>query len=174
MTSKTLTGGYSSGYLLKSNYSYVTVTNTGSVGGTGLELHTAGQSCVNSGVLSANASAKNDGVALDNDVGGIVTNNGSIYGYWGVKAAGDSINVFNNGTGVITGFINGINLEAGGSVSNYSTIDGDTGILVSGAGVNISGGAANVYNTGKILAGSFLSGGTGVSVAMAARTTPRR
>src|SRR5271157_3674276 len=141
MTTKTISGGVPGGYVLASKYSYVSVTNTGSVGGAGLGLHSSGQSGVNLGTLYGVISTKHDALALDNDVGGSFINLGSINGYWGVKGSGDSVNLENDGS--ISGIQYGVNLQAGGTITNVGV--GAT-IYSFGTAVDIAGGAGDVVN----------------------------
>ena len=128
MTTKTIGAGnggahngtYTSGYTL-TGFGFVTVTNTGTVEGTGLALKTAGQSVTNSGVLSGDMSLKDAGLALNDDTGGVAVNFGSISGYIGVKATAAPITLTNNAS--IYGSKMGVQLQAGGSVSNLATIE---------------------------------------------------
>ncbi len=152
MTTKIINKGYPTGLSVASKYNYVSITSTGSVGGTGL-IANGYATVVNYGTLNAVAADHTQGVYLN--LGGAVLNGSTIYGYVGVKSStpfGTAVaagQVTNGGT--ISGQKDGIELLNGGYVTNYAAISGGR------YGVDITNADGVVYNVGTILSRYTLS-----------------
>lgn len=82
MATKTIHSGYASGLTVGPSYTQVTVTSSGSVGGSGLVLEATGVSLSNYGLLEASTASGTRAVYLD--FGGTVYNEASIYGFIGI------------------------------------------------------------------------------------------
>jgi len=118
MTTKTISGTYSSGYFLSTNFDAVSITASGSVGGVGL-LTSAFTSVTNSGHLEA--SLGNDGVILGGG-GGSLANAGSGYIRGGAAKAASGAGADGNTGG------------AGAYLTVYASITDTLGDIVGGAG----------------------------------------
>jgi hypothetical protein len=149
MTTKILTGGYSSGYYLNTfKYSGVELTKTATMGGSGLYSYNPTQ-VTNFGDIAVLASY--DGVDLAS--GGTVTNGdffdaGKIYGDTGI-VTGSYAEAQGRGTVVnysyVGGRTTGIRLINGGQVTNTGFIRGQ-----SSCGVKIVSSDSTVNNSGTI------------------------
>jgi uncharacterized protein YhjY with autotransporter beta-barrel domain len=145
-----------------------TITNSGSIYTTGLLSAVVGltssSTITNSttGVIDSNVLA----IAIVN--GGTIINSGSITGVAGVYATTSSAYVTNNAGGIITGtgFGNGLEIEAGGIVTNSGTITGggdgvyvktDTATVTNNTGALIYGGSHGLELT---LGGTVVNSGT--------------
>ena len=138
MTTKTISGTYSAGYLLNSKYSTVSITASGSVGGFGL-VTSAFTSVTNSGHLEA--SGGNDGVILGGG-GGSLGNAPSGYIRGGAAKAASGAGADGNAGG------------AGAYLTVYASITDNVGDIVGGAGgAGVAGGGMAGPNGG--------GGGTG-------------
>ena len=82
MTTQTIST-YDQGYTLKSAYSYLTITSTGTVGIDSLTLKYNSQSVTNSGQILGSEFFTANGINISSDSGGVVNNNGTIYGLIG-------------------------------------------------------------------------------------------
>lgn len=143
----TISGGANAGIYGDNSQTSWTITNAGSVSGNpGIHLETSGTLTNTGAITSAGAT----GVYLN--AGGVVNNGdinhtgASITGYtYGVQIAGAAGTVFNFGTitanSPVTNYGPGIELKAGGAVTNYAsgTISGVTnGIYATGAPVTVT------------------------------------
>jgi hypothetical protein len=138
MATKTLTGGYPSGYTLKTKYDGLYITSSASVGGGGV-VATTYADVQNAGVVKAAISSGVNGVNLE--AGGYVYNTGHIYGGTGLLTSGAYSTVDNFGS--IGGYRDAVHVGDGGLVANLGTITGGTN------GVN-GYGTVNVQNYGFI------------------------
>jgi len=179
MTTKTIAGTYSAGYLLNSSFSIVTITSSGSVGGFGL-VTSALATVKNSGHLQATNGGNgvtlgSGGGAVDNYVGGVIRGGQAITqshrgtaGYAGGAGAAltiyDRINNYASivgGGGGVGGTLagaggvggDGVSAHAGGSIYNVFR-----GVIEGGGGG--TGGAANQFY--PKFAGAGGAGGAGV------------
>ena len=166
----TISGVVAAGTIAPNTDSYVTVTPSGYVGGTGLALKSPGQSVTNSGVLSGDIGDQDDGLALNDDTGGVAVNLGSISGYAGVKATTVPITLTNDAS--IYGSRFGVQLQAGGAVNNGATgiwsaeIRGYVGVYIGSGTVtnfgtifgtsqsDVGGGGVLLIDGGKITNGA--------------------
>jgi len=167
MTTKVLTGTYSSGYALAAPITTLSIAASGYVEGRGVATAiaaTASYTVTNDGRIREADSYLANAVYLTH--GGRVTNGSAadgsarIEGWRGVWIKNDRGAVTNDGT-IIGDVRSGVLLTAGGVVTNGGVHD--TGAFIEGqtAGVGISGGAGTLVNFGTI-AGEVLfpNGGT--------------
>jgi hypothetical protein len=176
MTTKTISGTYSAGYILHSNYSTVSITSSGSVGGFGLIVQAA--TVDNSGHLGGT----NGAAAL------YMSGVGSIYNETGgvMQGANATVGTTSGGAGYVGA--DGIHALASTSIVNYGDVFGGVGGTgadnapkenaggAGGAGVQfkstgtlhntfvVYGGEGGVGGAGYGLGGTGGQGGAGVVV----------
>ncbi len=158
MTTKTISGTYSAGYLLNSSFSTVDITASGSVGGFGLV--TSGQAMIqNYGHLEAQFGA--NGVTMGNGGGGLVNHAGGyIRGGLATTASGAGAAGHTGGAGVALS-VYGIVHALGGDIVGGG---GSAGIAGSFGGDGGSGGAGvTVHSSGQLYNRSYVFGGAGAA-----------
>ena len=168
MTTKTLTGTYTAGYLLNSKFDLVTITSRGSVGGFG--LITNGFAAVsNDGHLLATNGA--NGLTLGSSGGSL--NNQSV----GVVEGGQAIGSSGAGAAGRAGG-DGVYLTAYGSVANaYLISGGGGGAGIAGAfgGYGGGGGAGAAFHGGQLTNNrGQISGGEGGAAGASSYSTQVR
>jgi hypothetical protein len=163
MTTRTLTGSYSSGYTLNASYSALVATTTASVGGIGIVADTLA-TVTNSGAVAAAAAAagteQHAGILLS--AGGEVVNFGAVAG--GVGSVGIAYSYDGDPGG------NGVDI-ASGSITNYGTITGGQGGAAGKSGGFGGSGGNGVYLSGASSvtnAAGTISGGAGGGGALSA------
>jgi len=157
MTTKTISGTYSAGYLLSGNYSAVTVTSSGSVGGFGLLTTNANVQVNNSGHLEATngglgVSLLGSGEGLTNHAGGYIEG-GRAIGASGAGSPGNSggAGAYLKSYGTIRS--SGNMVGGGGGAGVAGSFGGDGGLGGEGATFHAGGYLGNVYG--------YMSGGRG-------------
>jgi hypothetical protein len=171
MTTKTISSGYPSGITVAASYTYVTITSTGSIGGSGAYIAGAA-TVVNDGTAKGSGAVGSYGINLGK--GGEVINYGYVYGFEALRGhvAGSGViaaTVHNSGT--IVGVQDGIQLLDGGTIVNgygvsSGSIEGsrngvyvsaaasatitNNGYIVGGTGAGINLVTGSIYNTGII------------------------
>ena len=160
MTTKTISGTYSSGYLLNGSFNAVDITASGSIGGFGLV--TSGQANIqNYGHLVAQFGA--NGVTMGHG-GGSLTNHigGYVRGGLGITASGAGAAGNAGGAGAylsVYGSVfsfGGDVVGGGGSAGIAGSFGGDGGF--GGASVNLHSGG-ELYNKNYVIGGSGAAGG---------------
>jgi hypothetical protein len=155
MTTKILTGSYASGYTFGSPITTLSVTSTGSIGGTGLQSGSGGAySVINDGTVNGQF-----GIYLRD--GGAITNGAPTAR--GAEAVGQGSGlevrnapgvIVNYGTAIATtnnGFSGGAYVGNGGTITNGSGVD-TTATLEGGFGVLLRGAAGGaVVNFGTVI-----------------------
>ena len=172
MTGKTISTYVAAGYTLSSNYSYLNITRTGGVGGTGVQALSS-QFVSNAGVIDTLGSG-HYGILLTASTGGggvFNSETGLITGVGGVRAYG-AVTVNNLGTIIAEGNTNAVEIFGAGTIVNgdYS----HTHALLAGNGVGmIGGGMGTVHNYATIQGyvylgsgGQVTNGGHGLTTAL--------
>ena len=160
MTAKTISGTYSSGYLLSGSFNTVTITASGSVGGFGLV--TSGQAFIqNYGHLEAQFGA--NGITMGHGGGSLTNHNGGyVRGGLGIAASGAGASGNAGGAGAylsVYGSVfsfGGDIVGGGGSAGIAGSFGGDGGF--GGDGLNLHSGG-ELYNKSYVIGGSGAEGG---------------
>jgi hypothetical protein len=159
MTTKTITGTYSAGYLLNSSFGVVDITSTGSVGGFGL-VTTARATVQNHGHLQSTLGANgvdlgSGGGEVDNYAGAVIRGGqGAVQSKRGVTGYAGGAGVYMTVYGSISANSGQITGGAGGVGGTLAGAGG-----VGGAGVTFHGGGYVLNAGGGVLRGG--AGGTG-------------
>jgi hypothetical protein len=181
----TILSTYSSGYSLAAG-GILTITKTGTIGGTGLTAD-AGSTTVNQGLIEAAAAAGGAGLAgsAAARMSGRATSSGTIVGGAGGSGVAGSGTSFGNGAPGGLGGVGGAGVSlASGNMTNTGQVTGGVGGYggagaygpntggnggtgaAGGAGVALGGGT--LTNTGTLTGGGGGRGGTGGNAGLAA------